>query len=104
MRSNHTSIALGSRLQRLNLSKNAIPCDNEDVSTTPVPLRHLKKLFLGGKFHPIFRLLRRLDHPETIDTMTLFAGRGTTEEIFGTFGPYVQDYIRRDGRFRIRVQ
>ena len=93
-------LASNPRLQSLSLSMNAIPCDNKDVSTTSVSLYYLKKLRLSGKFHPVFQLLRRLDHPETMDAMTLFPGHGTTEEISGTFGPYVRDYIRRDGRFR----
>jgi hypothetical protein len=88
------------RLQSLTLSKRMVPRDNGDGSTVPVPLRHLKELTLVGDFHLIFQLLRRLDHPETMDKIALSVLRCTVEDILGTLGPYVQGYIQRDGRFR----
>jgi len=88
------------RLQNLTLSKHMIPRDNGDGSTIPVPLRHLKRLSLKGNFHLIFQLLHRLDHPETMEEMTLTVLRCAVEDVSGTLGPYVRDYIRRDGRFR----
>ena len=93
-------LASNPRLQTLTLSKYMIPRDNGNGSTVPVPLRHLKELTLTGDFHPIFQLLRRLDHPETMVKMDLTVFRCTVEDILGTLGPYVQDYIRRNGRFR----
>jgi len=93
-------LASNPRLQSLTLSENTIPCDNGDGSAALVPLRHLKKLSLIGNFHPVFQLLHRLDHPETMDEMTLSLSSCTVRDILGTLGPYVQHYIRRDGRFR----
>ena len=56
---------------------------------------HHASLFLTlGNF---LQLLRRLDHPETMEEMTLTAFRRTAEDVTRIFGPYVQDYFRRDG-------
>jgi len=88
------------RLQSLTLSSCMIPHDTGEGFTVPVPLRHLKKLSLTGNFHFVFQLLCRLDHPETMDEMTLAVSRCTVWDILRTLGPYVQDYIWRDGRFR----
>ena len=93
-------LALNPRLQTLTLSDNMIPRDNGDGYTALVPLPHLKKLSLTGNFHPVFQLLHRLDHPETMDGMTLSVSSCTVGDISGTLGPYIQHYIRRDGRFR----
>jgi hypothetical protein len=93
-------LASNPRLQSITLSRYMVPRDNGDGSMVPVPLRHLKELTLAGDFHLIFRLLRRLDHPETMDKIALGVLRCTAEDILGTFGPYVQDYIQRGGRFR----
>lgn len=65
----------------------------------PVPLRYLK-LSPSGEFHPVFQLLPWLDHPETMGEMKLHVFRCTVEDISGTIGLYVRDYIRRDGRTR----
>ena len=65
-----------------------------------VLLRHSKKLSLGGDFHLVFQLLCRLDYPETIDVMTLSGLRRIAEDISGILGPYMEAYIRRDGRYR----
>ena len=94
-----TILASNPRLQILTLSKHMIPRDNGDGSTIPVPLHHLKRLSLNGNFHLIFQLLRRLDHPESMEEMTLTVSRCAVEDVSGTLGPYVRDYIRRDGRF-----
>jgi hypothetical protein len=93
-------LASNPHLQRLTLSEHIIPRDNGDGSTALVPLRYLKKLSLTGNFHPVFRLLRRLDHPETMDEMTLTVSHCTVEDILGTLRPYVQDYIRHDRGFQ----
>jgi hypothetical protein len=60
----------------------------------------MKKLSLAGNFDLVFQLLCRLDHPEKMDEMTLTVSRCTVGDISVTLGPYVQDYARRDGRFR----
>ena len=88
------------RLRSLTLTTHMIPRDKIDESIAPVPLHHLKKLFLSGGFHPVFQLLRRMNRPEIMDEMALFVSGCTVEDISGTLGPYVRDHIRRDGRFR----
>ena len=94
-------LASSPRLQSFTLgSSSTIPCDNIDESVAPVPLHHLKVLSLRGGFHRVFQLLRQLDHPEVMDEIALFVSGCTVEDVLGTFGPYVRDYVRRDGRFR----
>jgi hypothetical protein len=60
----------------------------------------MKKLSLIGNFDLVFQLLRRLDHPETMDEMTLNVSSCTVGKISVILGQYAQDYTRRDGRFR----
>jgi len=76
-----------------------IPEDN-DGATFWVPLHHLKQLYLDGEFYPAFQLLRRLDYPGTMDMIGLTFFDCTVEEILGILGPYLQNYIRCDGRFQ----
>jgi len=91
-------LASNPRLQDVTLSKRTIPRDNGDGSTFRVPLHNLKRLSLYGPFQSIFQLLYRLDHPETMDEITLSVSGCTVGEITGTFGPYLRDYLRRDRR------
>jgi hypothetical protein len=93
-------LASNPRLQSLTLSNYMVPRGGGDGSTVPVPLRHLKKLILTGDFCFIFQLLRRLDHPETMDEIALTVLYCRVEDILGTLGPYMQGYIQRNGRFR----
>jgi hypothetical protein len=94
-------LASNPRLQSLMLSKSMIPRDNGDGSTSRVPLHHLTDLFLKGDIHPVFRLLRRLDHPETMDgAIKLSLSRCTVRNISEILGPYMQDYFRHDERSR----
>ena len=58
------------------------------------------KKALNGNFDLVFQLLWRLDHPETMDDMTLTVFRCTAEEVKRILELYVRDYFRRDGRFR----
>lgn len=76
-----------------------IPHDGGDGSTFRVPLRHLEQLDLDGDFHPVFRLLHRLDYPESMD-MKLYLSDCTVGDISGTLGPYLGGYIRHGGRFQ----
>lgn len=93
-------LASNPSLRNLTLSKPSIPNDNDNGSTVRVTLRHLRKLSLSGNFHPVFRLLHRLDHPGTMDDVDLNVFRCTAEEILGTLGPYLRDFLqRRDGGF-----
>lgn len=93
-------LASNPRLQTLKLSNPILSRDDGDTSTITVPLRHLKKLHIHGNFRPVFRLLQRLAYPERMDKMKLTVSRSTVEEISGILGPYVHDFIQRDGRFR----
>ena len=93
-------LASNPRLQTLALTMYTTPPNNKVGSAAPVPLRHLKKLTLMGDFHTIFQLMSRLDHPETMSQMTLVVFNCTVEDTLGTLGPYIQEYIQRDGRFR----
>jgi len=86
-------------LQDLALSGYAIPRDNRDGSTHHVRLGHLKRLSLVGTFHPVFQLLHRLVHPDEIDIVLSVFGC-TVGDTLGTLGPYLQDYLQRDGRFQ----
>jgi len=92
-------LASNPRLQDLTLSGYAIPRDNGNGSALHVQLRHLKRLSLIGPFHPVFQLLRRLIHPERVD-IVLSVSSCTVGDTLGTLGPYLQDYLQRDGRFR----
>lgn len=91
-------LASNPQLRHLSLSIPTTPHDGDDVSTFRVPLDHLKELNLDGDFHPVFRLLRRLAHPESMDYMTLFLFDCKSEDVSGILGPYLRDRIQRNGR------
>jgi len=93
-------LASNPRLQTLALTMYTTLPDNGDGSTVPVSLRHLRNLALMGDFNIIFQLMSRLDHPESMSKIVLVVYRCTVEDILGTLGPYIQEYIQRDGRFR----
>jgi len=94
-------LASNPRLQSITLT-NAILPDDEDGSTR-VPLHQLKVLSLADDIHPTLWLLCRLDHPETMDKITLDLDSCTVEDITGTLGPYVQEHLRRDEKSRDRL-
>ena len=93
-------LASNPRLQNLTLSKYAIPYDNGDGPAFQVPLGHLKRLYLNSSFHSVFQLLHRLVHPDKMDEIVLVVSSCTVEDTLETFGPYLRDYIQRDGKFR----
>ena len=94
-------LASNPRLRKLVLTSFMIPRDNGDGSTPRVPLHHLRGLNLNGNFHHVFRLLHRLDHPETMDqSMDLVLSGCTVGDLLEIFGPYVRDYLQRDRRSR----
>ena len=88
------------RLLILALSKYVVPRDSRNEPTTTVPLRYLQQLSIDGSFHPVLRLLRRLDYPDRMVEMKLTVLDCMVEDIPGTLGPYVRERIERDGRFR----
>ena len=93
-------LASNSRLQFLALSKWAVPRDSGDGPTVPVSLRHLERLSVDGEIHSAFRLLPQLEYPERMDEMNLTVTDCTVDDAPGILGPYLRNYIRRDGRFR----
>ncbi|KAF9648778.1 hypothetical protein BDM02DRAFT_3128861 [Thelephora ganbajun] len=93
-------LASNPQLRSLGLSRSMIPHDDGGGSKLRVPLHHLKNLYLNGDFHPVLRLLDRLDHPVTMDQIGVTVFDCTAEEISGILGPCLQDYIRRDHRFQ----
>jgi hypothetical protein len=91
------------RLQSLTLSQLMIR-DSDDGSTSRVPLHHLRYLSLDGNLHPVFRLLRQLDHPETMDeSMKLTVRWCTARDVSEILGPYVREFLRRDERSRDKL-
>ena len=90
-------------LQDLSLYQVMIPHDVGDGSTFRVPLRHLKHLHLTGNYRHVFRLLDRLEYPDTLDTTQLYLIECAPEGILEFLAPYLQDRIRRDDRFRGRL-
>ena len=92
-------LASNPRLQDLTLSGGAIPRYNGNGTTLHVQLRHLTRLSLIGPFHPVFQLLHRLVHPDKVDILLSVSGC-TAGDTIATIGPYLRDYLQRDGRFR----
>jgi len=94
-------LASNPQLRNLDISElKSIPHDNDNGPAFRVPLHHLKKLKLLGDSHFAFGLLHWLDLPEALDKTRLVFFDCRVEEISKKFGPYVGDYLRRDGRFR----
>ena len=79
---------------------------NDDGGGGPrlqVPLHHLEYISLSGNFHRVFAILHRLELPEGVDDGEITLADCTAEEILEVVGPYIHDYLRRDGRFRDRL-
>jgi len=89
-------------LQDLTLSDVTL-LDDVDGSTVKVQLRSLKTLALKGEFRHLSILLRRLILPEMLDKLDLVVSDPTVDEISQTLAPYIQDYFRRDPRFKGRL-
>ena len=68
-----------------------------------VALRHLKKLHLEGDCRCVFRLLDRLEYPDTLDHVGLELLESAPEGISKSLALYLQDRIRRDDRFQARL-
>ena len=101
-----STLASYPNLQDLSLYESTIPHDVGNGLTFRVPLHHLKKLYLRGDCRHVSLLLERLEYPDTLDHVDLglfervdFA-EGTSESI----APFLQDRIRRDGRFQGRLK
>ena len=90
-------------LQDLSLYEAMIPHDVDDGSKFQVPLHRLKKLYLTGNCHHVFRLLYRLEYPDTLDWVSLYLLECVGEVVTKFLEPYLQDRIRHDDRFRGRL-
>jgi len=88
-------------LQDLSLSPGPDPhAINDDRSSPPVPLRHLKDLHLRSDFFTAtFWLLNRLELPDQMDTLDMFLFKCSPSDITQTLGPYFGDRVRRGSRF-----
>ena len=91
-------------LRDLSLYGALIPHDIGDGSTFRVPLRHLKGLHLRGGWRRVFRLLDRLEYPDTSDHVRLELTECAAEGISEFLSPYLRDRIRHDDRFRGRLE
>jgi hypothetical protein len=89
-------------LQHLRLWHASLP-DDTDESGIRVPLRHLKRLVLGGKFPSVFRLLQCLELPTTLDQTSLHMEGPTLKDIYQTLGPYMRNHVQHDTRLRHRL-
>jgi len=93
-------LASNPHLQKLILNQHAIPDNNNDGESCLVPLRHLKELQLQGDTGQVFRLLRRLEHPNEMGMLSIDLFRCAITDIPQTIGPYLQDYLQRRGSSR----
>ena len=90
-------------LHDLTLHETMIPHDVGDGSAFRVPLHRLEKLELIGNCHHVFRLLRRLEYPDTLDSVRLHLLECVGEGVSEFLEPYLRDRIQRDDRFQGRL-
>ena len=88
-------------LQNLALANAALPHDVNGLGVQ-VPLHHLRSILLEGDASRVFGLLERLEFPAMMDLVILRISNFTTEDIFQTLGPRMQDHFQRDPRFQNR--
>ena len=93
-------LASNPNLRSLTLRSLLIGHDGRNDPRPQVPLRHLEKISLTGAFHHVFPILHRLEFPERMDHGEIALRDCTLQEVLGTIGPYIRDYLRRDARFR----
>jgi len=88
-------LASNPTLQRVALSRCAIPDDGGGESSSRVQLRHLKELRLDGNLQHVLKLLNQLDHPRNLYTLALTLYGCDVVDIPRTIGPYLRDYLQR---------
>jgi hypothetical protein len=86
-----------------SLTLNAPPTDDDGGGGPRLPLRHLERVSLVGTFRSVFPILHRLEFPEGMDRGEFSIHNCTPQEVLEVVGPYIRDYLRRDGRFRDRL-
>ena len=84
-------------LRRVALLGSAIPTDGGGESSR-VQLHHLKELQLGGDLRQVLKFLNQLDHPRTMDVLTLTLHGCDITDIPQTIGPYLRDHLQRRDR------
>jgi hypothetical protein len=87
-------------LQKIRLPERLIPKDDHDVSLPPVPLKHLKHLELTGYPHHVIGLLHRLDHPATLDRLSITFNKCMITDISQIIGPYLRNNLQHRRRFK----
>ena len=90
-------LASNPSLQKISLSRFAIPDDGGGESPCPVSLHRLKELKLSGGLRHVIGLLHRLEHPPNIDLAITLYDR-TAPDIAHIVGPYIRDYLQRRDR------
>jgi len=88
-----------------SLTLNPLPI-NDNSGYYPgfqVPLLHLENILLSGTFHHVFPILHRLEFPERVDCGEIILRGCIAQGVREIVGPYIRDYLRRDGRFRDRL-
>ena len=96
-------LSLNPNIRNLALDSLKITDDGRDISTFRVPLLHLERLFLRGGYRRIFPILRQLELPKKLDDAEVTFKGCTLKEVREVIGPYIQDYIHRDVRFKDRL-
>ena len=91
-------------LQELSLAGAAFPYDI-DESGVQVPLPRLKKMTFSGKFRLLFGFLQRLELPAALDytELVFHYPKGEHPSISRTLGPYMENHLRRDTRFKEKL-
>jgi hypothetical protein len=89
-------LASNPRLRDLTLSSLMMMGGMPTISAS---LCQLTRFSVGGYLHPVSQLLQQLDYPGSMAEMTLSVSHDVVEDLVGFLGPYLQDYILRDGRF-----
>ena len=70
-----------------------------------MPLRRLEHISLSGIFrHCVFPILHRPEFPERVDRGEFKLYDCTPQGVLEVIGPCTRDYLRRDPRFRDRLQ
>ena len=81
-------------LRKVKFSGCVGPSDG-DGRSSPVQLRHLKKLQSDGDLQHVFGLLDRLDNPRNMDLLSLTLGNYGVADVSRIIGPYLRDHIQR---------
>jgi hypothetical protein len=90
-------------LQFLVLLNGSVPEVESDRSSSRIPLRHLKRLYLGSDFRNVFGLLNRLEFSDKMDNISLSPRGCSPLDLPQTLGPYLGNHIRRRSPDRLHL-